>query len=168
MLIFGKLCSPPVRMLEAVSLTDQEIPEVQQQTKDQSKDQKQIDSVEGTESDGREVCLTSNRLPTPADLLNIVVVVVVIHQDSAHCKLGFFQLNKQANTWKHMAQIKFNQSINQSIKIINAKHKVGNVLTAFLLHEQDKVTFKKQNKNKTGINIDHVTFANVTLCMSNN
>lgn len=53
MLIFGKLCSPPERMLEAVSLTDQEIPEVQQQIK--VKNQSRTYSVEGEGSDGCEV-----------------------------------------------------------------------------------------------------------------
>lgn len=93
MLIFGKLCSPPVRILEAVSLTDQEIPDVQQQTKVQSKDQSQRYSVERAGSYGCEFYLTSNRFATPADLLNVIIVVVV-DQDAVHCTLGFFQLNK--------------------------------------------------------------------------
>lgn len=97
MLIFGKLCSPPEWMLDAVSLTDQEIPEIQQ-TKAQCKNQRQMLSVEGAGSDGCDVCLTSNRLSTPADLLNVIIfIIIIINQDAVHCTLGFFQLNEHAD-----------------------------------------------------------------------
>lgn len=87
-LILGKLCSPAEQMLDAaVSLTDHEIPAVQQTT---TKNLNNYYWKQMTELEEHGIQLTSNRLSTPCDLFNVIILVII--QDAFHCTAGFLKL----------------------------------------------------------------------------